>query len=204
MWSATTRLFAISQPMPKAKPLVRAATDAMTPDVRAGDFAQAMMDLGSTICTPRKPACALCPLMELCDARVSGEQERYPVKAPKGERPSRAGAIFYVRRVDGFVLVRTRAPKGLLGGMTEFPGTLWSADFDVAQARALAPMDAQWRRLAGAVQHVFTHFALSLSVFRADVAPDVAAPGDCRWVREDELEGEAMPSVMRKVITHAQ
>ncbi|MDB5569676.1 MAG: A/G-specific adenine glycosylase [Hyphomicrobiales bacterium] len=200
----TTRLLAICEPMPKAKPLVRAAADAMTPHARAGDFAQASMDLGATICTPRKPACALCPLTELCEARARGEQELYPVKAPKAERPSRAGAIFYVRRTDGCVLVRTRAPRGLLGGMTEFPGTLWSADFDVAQARALAPLDADWRRLAGAVQHVFTHFALSLTVFRAEVGSDRAAPGDCRWVREDALDGEALPTVMRKAMGHAR
>ena len=199
------RLFSISEAMPAAKPLIRDRADEMTPNERAGDFAQAMMDLGATICTPRKPACAICPLMDLCTARVNGEQERFPVRAPKVERPRRFGAIFYARRVDGCVLVRTRPPKGLLGGMSEFPGAPWSVDFDMKTARELAPLTARWRRLAGEVEHVFTHFALSLVVFRADVAAHMDAPEGCRWRLEDKLEQmEALPSVMLKVAAHAR
>jgi A/G-specific adenine glycosylase len=200
----TTRLFSIRQPMPKAKPAIREKTDALTPEKRAGDFAQAMMDLGATICTPRRPACALCPLTELCTARASGEQELFPVKAPKTERPRRAGALFYARRADGAVLVRTRPPKGLLGGMVEFPGTLWHADFDPADARPLAPLPADWRRLVGAVEHVFTHFALTLTLFVADFPARTKAPEDCRWEPAATLDGEALPSVMRKALEHAR
>ncbi|HEY8578354.1 MAG TPA: A/G-specific adenine glycosylase [Beijerinckiaceae bacterium] len=199
-----TRLFAIPEPMPKAKPRVRAAADLLTPTERAGDFAQAMMDLGATICTPRKPACALCPLNELCAARAAQTQELYPVKAPKAARPARRGAIFYARRADGTVLVRTRPPRGLLGGMTEFPGSAWSSDYDLADALRDAPLAADWRRRLGVVEHVFTHFALALTVFRADLPAGTPAPEGCRWTPEADLAGEALPSVMRKAAEHAR
>jgi A/G-specific adenine glycosylase len=195
-----SRLYRVEEALPGAKTRLRALADEITPDARAGDFAQGMMDLGATICTPRKPACAICPLTELCAARKAGDQERFPVRAPKSERPRRLGAIFYARRADGGVLVRTRPPRGLLGGMTEFPGSPWSVDFDLEAARAHAPMPAQWRRVAGSVEHVFTHFALSLAVFRADVPDGCATPEGCRWRAEAELlTGEALPSVMVKV-----
>ncbi|MFN3889111.1 MAG: A/G-specific adenine glycosylase [Beijerinckiaceae bacterium] len=199
------RLFSIKEAMPAAKPAIRARADEITPGERAGDFAQAMMDLGATICTPKKPACAICPLMELCSARANGDAERFPVRAAKAQRPRRYGAVFYARREDGCVLVRTRPPKGLLGGMSEFPGSPWSVDFDMKSARGHAPMPARWRRLAGSVEHVFTHFALSLAVFRADLSPDAGAPDGCRWRHEDRLEREeALPSVMAKVAAHAR
>ena len=194
-----SRLFSIDVPLPAAKPLIRAATDGLTPQSRAGDFAQAMMDLGATICTPRRPACALCPYRPACTAAASGAQERFPVKAPKTERPRRAGAVFYLRRADGFVLVRTRPPRGLLGGMTEFPGTEWSVGFDAGAAKSLAPMAADWRRLRETVEHVFTHFALTLTVYRADLPVETQAPEGSRFVPEADLGSEALPSVMMKV-----
>ncbi len=197
-----TRLFAIGEPMPRAKPLVRSAMDEITPDLRAGDFAQAMMDLGATICTPRKPACALCPLNEGCAARLAQQQEMYPVKAPKAERPARAGAAFFFRRPDGAVLVRTRPPRGLLGGMTEIPGTPWSADFDLADAMAHAPVLANWQRLPGFVEHVFTHFSLRLTIYVA--RHDVPAPHGTRYVGDDVLDDEALPTLMRKIVEHAR
>ncbi|MDB5542940.1 MAG: A/G-specific adenine glycosylase [Hyphomicrobiales bacterium] len=197
-----TRLFAIAEPMPRAKPLVRAAMDRITPDARAGDFAQATMDLGATICTPRRPACALCPLNEGCRARIEQRQEIFPVKAPKAERPSRAGAAFFLRSNDGSVLVRTRPPKGLLGGMTEIPGTPWSADFELNNAMAHAPVETTWKRLPGSVEHVFTHFALRLTVFVAQ--HDSPAPEGARYVGDHALDDEALPSVMRKIIEHAR
>jgi A/G-specific adenine glycosylase len=197
-----TRLFAIEEPMPRAKPLVRAAMDRITPDLRAGDFAQATMDLGATICTPRRPACALCPLNEGCLARIEQRQEIFPVKAPKAERPSRAGAAFFLRRHDGSVLVRTRPPKGLLGGMTEIPGTPWSADFELNSAMDHAPVATSWKRLPGSVEHVFTHFALRLTVFVAQ--HDTPAPEGARYVGDHALDDEALPSVMRKIIEHAR
>lgn len=198
-----TRLFSISEPMPRAKPLVRTAMDGLTPDARAGDFAQAMMDLGATICTPRRPACALCPLNEGCGARRAGNPDMFPVKAPKADRPARAGAAFYLRRRDGAVLVRTRPPRGLLGGMTEIPGSVWSADFDLAAALDHAPAPAPWRRLPGVVEHVFTHFALRLTVYAAEFDGS-EAPDGYRFVAAAGLDAEALPTVMRKVVAHAR
>ena len=198
------RLKAIDEPLPKAKTAIRAATDALTPRERAGDFAQGMMDLGATICAPRRPMCAICPFMENCEARRRGDMERYPVKAPKAERPSRAGAVFYLRRADGAVLVRTRPPKGLLGGMTELPGTEWRGDFDVKTALAAAPAVANWRAKTGVVEHVFTHFALTLTVFVADAPRGANAPEGMRWAPEASLDGEAFPTVFRKALALAR
>ena len=199
-----SRLHALAQPMPSAKPAIRMAADAMWPKLRSGDFAQALMDLGATICTPRRPACALCPFSGACLAQAAGEAERYPVKAPKAERPRREGAAFFVQRADGAVLVRTRPPRGLLGGMTESPGTPWRAGFDPAEALDHAPLATTWRALPGRVEHVFTHFALQVSVFTGEVGRRTAAPEGFRWVAARELEGEALPSVMRKIIAHAR
>jgi A/G-specific adenine glycosylase len=199
-----SRLFAIEEVLPVAKPLIKAKAGLLTPHLRPGDYAQAMMDLGATICTPRRPACALCPLRLGCKATAQGDAETYPRKAPKAERPARRGAAFFLRRADGAVLVRTRAPKGLLGGMTEIPGSEWSGDFDVAHALREAPMQASYRKLAGRVEHVFTHFALTLSVFIADVPQNTVPPQGCRWVSAKGLDAEALPSLMRKVVALAR
>jgi len=196
------RLYRIAAPPPAAKAEIRARADALTPEARAGDFAQAMMDLGATICTPRRPACALCPLTADCAARAAGDAEAFPVKAAKRERPRRAGAAFVVVRPDGAALLRRRPAKGLLGGMSEFPGTDWRTDFDLAAAAA--PMALAFARLPGVVDHVFTHFALTLTVFRAEAPAGAPAPAGMRWVAADALDGEALPSVMRKVWAHAQ
>lgn len=201
------RLYCIETPLPAARRDIRAAADAITPAGRAGDFAQAMMDLGATICTPRKPACALCPLSADCRARAAGAQERLPAKARKPERPKRAGAVFFARRGDGAILTRTRPARGLLGGMVELPGSPWSGDFDAADALAHAPFSApvaaNWRRL-GEVRHVFTHFALTLAVFAADVPDATSAPAGARWTPAAALDGEALPSLMRKAIALAR
>ena len=197
-----TRLHAIETPLPAAKAEIRAATARLVPSGRPGDFAQALMDLGATICTPRRPACALCPLRRNCRASTpeSGlEPEAFPRKAAKPERPHRCGAVFFVRRSDGAVLVRTRPPRGLLGGMTEFPGTDWGDAMDRDAALRQAPVPASYRMLPVQVRHVFTHFALSLDVFVANVAQDVPPPEPCRFVGAAELAAEAFPSLMRKV-----
>jgi A/G-specific adenine glycosylase len=193
------RLEACETPLPAAKPLIKESVARLVPADRPGDFAQAMMDLGATICTPRRPACGLCPLLGVCRAAAQAVPERFPLKAPKRVRPHRAGAVFVVRRGNA-VLLRTRAPRGLLGGMAEFPGTVWREDFDCEKALHDAPLIADYRRLPLGVRHVFTHFSLELAIFAAEVAPALAAPGDCRWVKEDALAEEALPSVMRKVV----
>jgi len=196
-----TRLAALETPLPKAKPLIKEMTQALVPAERPGDFAQALMDLGATLCTPRRPACGLCPLRPFCQA-AHAEPERFPVKAPKPERPERQGAVYVVRRGDA-LLLRTRPPRGLLGGMAEFPGSEWNENFDHAKALQAAPISADYWKLADSVRHVFTHFGLTLVVFVAEVAPKTDAPQGCRWVPADRLAQEALPSLMRKVWTVA-
>jgi A/G-specific adenine glycosylase len=171
---------------------------------RAGDSAQALMDLGSSICTPKKPACALCPLNDGCAARAAGEQETYPRKAAKKTGALRRGAAFVVTRGDE-ILVRRRVESGLLGGMTEVPGSHWLAAQDDRAALKQAPLlngMARWRRKAGVVTHVFTHFPLELVVYTTSVPARTRAPADMRWAPIATLGDEALPNVMRKVIAH--
>jgi A/G-specific adenine glycosylase len=198
-----TRLDAIETELPAAKPLIKARVAALLDPDRPGDFAQGMMDLGATICTPKRPACALCPLRLWCRAHAAGTQETYPRKAPKKAGMLRRGAAFVVLRAGGHLLVRTRPAKGLLGGMTEVPGTEWSAGFDTAGALAAAPLGLSFARQSGAVSHVFTHFPLELIVYRAEAPAGTAAPPGSRWISLEEVADEAFPTLMRKVIAHA-
>jgi A/G-specific adenine glycosylase len=202
-----TRLFAIEEDLPAAKPEIQRLAHSLMPDARTGDFAQALMDLGATICTPVKPACALCPWMADCAARLRGDPQTFPRKAPKREGKLRRGAAFVLVRADGCVLLRSRPPKGLLGGMTEVPTTAWSHDFDDKDATQDAPRLSRakpaWRRLPGVVTHVFTHFPLQLVVYAAEVPRGTGAPDGARWVAVDALPDEALPTVMRKVLAHA-
>jgi len=196
------RLYAVEEELPAAKPRIRALAEQLTPARRAGDFAQAMMDLGATICTPKKPACVLCPWREPCAARVRGDQESFPRKAEKKTGALRRGAAFVVLR-DDHILLRTRPEKGLLGGMTEVPTTEWSKDFDGSSAAGAPFRNATWRRIPGHVDHVFTHFPLQLIVHAAKVSKATRAPDGMRWTSLDALDAEALPNVMRKVIAHA-
>ena len=197
------RLYAIETELPAAKAEIRARAENLLPAQRFGDFTQAMMDLGATICTPKKPACGICPWMDDCAARERGDAETFPRKAPKREGRMRYGASFVAMRADGFVLVRTRPSKGLLGGMTEVPSTGWTADFDADNVLTHAPLKAKWRRLAGAVEHGFTHFPLRQTVYAASVPAATEAPDGMRWVSVSELHAEALPNVFRKVLGHA-
>jgi A/G-specific adenine glycosylase len=203
-----SRLFAVEEPLPQSKPLIkRLATTLLSAggaESRAGDSAQALMDLGASICTPKKPACALCPLNSDCASRARGDQETYPRKAAKKTGLLRRGAAFVVRRGDQ-LLVRTRPEKGLLGGMTEVPTSHWLGGQDDQAALAQAPAlkgVARWHRKAGIVSHVFTHFPLQLVVYTAKVGPRAAAPEGMRWVPVSSLKDEALPNLMRKVIAH--
>jgi len=198
-----TRLFAVEEELPAAKPRIQALAASLLPPHRAGDFAQALMDLGATICTPKKPACVLCPWSDACIARARGAQETYPRKAPKREGKLRRGAAFVALRADGSILLRTRGDKGLLAKMTEVPGSDWTHDFHLKDAEAAAPLKAQWRRLPGTVTHVFTHFPLELTVFVAQVPRGTRAPKGARWVKRAGAHEEALPTVMRKVLSHA-
>jgi A/G-specific adenine glycosylase len=204
------RLFAVDDPWPTAKSRIHAQAQALAPDARAGDFTQALMDLGATICTPQRPACALCPWQACCQAQRRGDPETFPRKPRKREGLLRRGAAFVVRRADGAVLVRTRAPHGLLGGMTELPTTAWTPAFDPARAIDEAPplcladnKTATWRQLPGRVTHVFTHFPLELVVYAAQVATRTPAPEGMRFLPPEALEEAALPTVMRKVLALA-
>lgn len=195
-----TRLFAIEEQMPAAKPLVRERVLGLLPPARPGDFAQALMDLGATICTPRAPACALCPWREPCVARAAGMQEAFPRKAAKRAGVTRHGAAFVLLRADGAVLLRTRPDKGLLGGMAEVPTSEWRADYAPGGAAQDAPMPARWRRLPLPVRHVFTHFPLELSVFVATASIASVAPTGMRFAPLAGLHEEPLSSLMLKVV----
>ncbi len=196
------RLFAVEEPMPRAKRRIAELARSLTPKRRAGDFAQAMMDLGATVCTPAKPRCILCPLAEPCRARARGIAETLPARAPKPERPTRHGIVYFATRADGSVLLRKRPERGLLGGMTELPTTDWRREaYPVDQMMALAPAPAAWRRLPGLVKHTFTHFHLELTVATARIAEPQLVSGS--WIAIERLGEEALPSVMRKVVDHA-
>jgi A/G-specific adenine glycosylase len=203
------RLYAIETPLPTSKPQVSRLAQGLMPQHRAGDFAQAMMDLGATICSPQNPACVFCPWNESCTARSRGDAETFPRRIPKREGMLRCGAAFVACRADGYLLVRTRPAKGLLGGMTEVPTSVWSPDFDESAAPQSAPLLAPskrriiWRRVPGIVRHVFTHFPLELSVYVAELPASTLAPAGMRWVSLEDIGGEALPSLMRKVVAHA-
>ena len=187
-----SRLHRVEAPLPKAKKTLKALAARLSDPDRPGDYGQAVMDLGATICTPRSPSCLICPWSDWCAARAAGDQTRYPVKAPKKAQPVRLGHAFVATR-NGSVWLRRRMEDGLLGGMMEVPSSAWQTerpDFD-------PPIAADWQP-AGDVRHVFTHFELRLQVHRAEIAADF--PGEGRWVPMDRLSGEALPSLMKKVL----
>jgi A/G-specific adenine glycosylase len=192
------RLYAVSDPLPAAKVRLRALAATMVPDRRAGDFAQALMDLGATICTPRRPRCVLCPWRPCCAAAASGRAEDLPARGEKPERPLRHGVAFWLTRGDGAVLLRRRPEKGLLGGMTEIPSTPWrDTPWSFAEALRAAPAAAVWSPLHGIVRHGFTHFLLELAV----VAGTGVAEGI--WSPVERLGDHALPTLMKKVARHA-
>jgi A/G-specific adenine glycosylase len=195
-----TRLFAIEDPLPGAKPLIRERVLALLPLGRPGDFAQGLMDLGATICTPRQPACALCPWREPCRARAAGTQESFPRKAARKNGVTRYGAAFVMLREDGALLLRTRPPRGLLGGMAEVPTSDWRSDYEIDGAAQDAPLPTRWRRLPAPVRHVFTHFPLELTVFVARAPAKTAAPENMRFRPLSTLGEEPFSSLMLKVL----
>ena len=192
------RFYAIETPLPAAKPEIRERAQALVPMKRAGDFAQALMDLGATICTPRTANCEICPWTEYCKGRKAGIAESLPRKQVKAKIPTRLGIAFWVERDDGHILLRRRPQKGLLGGMMEIPSTPWGAKLP---GKVVTPVEAKWTKLKTTVEHTFTHFHLQLSVWKTSTA-DSSLPddGDYRWVHKGDLVHEALPSLMRKVV----
>jgi A/G-specific adenine glycosylase len=196
------RLYAVTTPLPDAKPELRDLAAALVPPKRAGDYAQGVMDLGATICVPRTPRCVLCPWRKPCRARRDGIAADLPARRAKAERPVRYGVAFWTMRRDGAVLLRRRPEKGLLGGMMEVPSTPWrAAPWDKDEAQAHAPVAATWRRVPDVVRHTFTHFSLELAVFAGTARASATAEGV--WVLPARLKDHALPSVMKKIIAHA-
>lgn len=196
------RLFAISEPLPAVKPRLKALAASLTPEQRPGDYAQAVMDLGATLCTPRNPACGICPWMAVCDGRKQGIEADLPAKLTKAERPTRHGVMFWTARKDGAVLLRRRPPQGLLGGMMEIPSTPWrESPWELDELTAEQPLVAPWRPLPGLVRHTFTHFHLELRLVAGKAGGNATPVGV--WVALDKLGDHALPSVMNKVIRHA-
>lgn len=202
------RLFAVRTPMPDAKRELRDRAATLTPDKRAGDFAQAMMDLGATVCTPKRPSCMVCPLQADCTAHDLGLEAELPRRTAKPQKPVRRGIAFVAVSEDGKVLLRRRPDTGLLARMHEVPSTEWleKAPHKTDALRG-APLRADWWQVPGLVIHTFTHFRLELEVYRAVVPVDAeltfwADHARCRWVPKAALGGEALPTLMRKVIAH--
>jgi A/G-specific adenine glycosylase len=194
------RLFAVDQPLPQAKPRLRSLATELVPERRAGDFAQALMDLGATLCTPRRPRCVLCPWRADCAAAAAGIADDLPVRLAKPERPLRYGIVFWLSRDDGAVLLRRRPEKGLLGGMIELPSTPWrEAPWNESEAIEAAPAVTQWTALPGTVQHGFTHFRLELAL----MAGRAAAPPEGIWARPEEFKNYAFPTLTKKLVNYA-
>jgi A/G-specific adenine glycosylase len=195
-----SRIHAIETPLPASKPIIREKAQSLVPAARAGDFAQAIMDLGATICTPRKPNCLICPWTEHCEARRNGIQDTLPRKAARKAVPTRHGIAYWVEREDGKILLRKRSDKGLLGGMMEIPSSEWGEN-----PKDSPPVKAKWQTLAKKVEHTFTHFHLLIEVRTARVTAEVNIPdAGYRWIHASRLSGEALPTVFRKVVAAAK
>jgi A/G-specific adenine glycosylase len=200
------RLLAVDEPSYAADARIRAWARALAPNRRPGDHAQAVMDLGATVCAPRAPRCGVCPLTRDCAAFRTGRPESFARRPPKAVRPSRQGVIFWAVRGDGRVLLRKRPLTGLLAGLMEFPSTGWRVGpWKLAEARAWAPAKARWRRIDGTVRHTFTHFELELVVLSARVGaePALGRGSQWTWCPLEGLGDQALPTLMRKVARHA-
>jgi A/G-specific adenine glycosylase len=193
-----SRLDAIETPLPQSKPLIKLRAQSLMPKQRAGDFVQALMDLGATICTPKSPNCLICPWFDACEGRRLGIAATLPRKWPKRSLPTRKGHAYIIENNVGEILLRQRPDKGLLGGMTEVPGSVW----DVELVEALPPFETQWKKRPGLVTHTFTHFHLEVMVWVASRI-DIELPDESyRWVQRSKLQAEALPTVMRKILAH--
>ncbi len=195
------RLRAVQTPLPGARTLLHTLAAELSPEASPGDYAQALMDLGAGICTPKKPACALCPWQAACEGRKQGIAESLPRRTPRRARPLRHGTAFWLVRPDGAVLLRRRPEKGVLGGMIELPSTPWrEAPWAEAEARRHAPEALRWRSLDGVVRHGFTHFEIELRLMAGE-APAGAVEG--LWCAPARFSDHALPTLTRKAIGHA-
>ncbi|MFT8736067.1 MAG: A/G-specific adenine glycosylase [Zymomonas mobilis] len=209
-----SRLFAIETPLPASRPIIAEETDKLTPDLAAGDFAQAMMDIGATICVNRQPVCAICPMMSHCEGQKTGDPARFPIKAPKKIRPKRVGYAFILKAKDKILLVR-RPDKGLLGGMRALPSGEWIDQTKISERKeSLSPEsqaikeafchfspedqkrleDFSWQS-QGYIEHIFTHFALQLNIFYAEIETE-SVSGE--WWPIAEIKSAGLPTVFAK------
>jgi len=193
-----SRIFKIEAPLPKFRPEYRQMAGTLAPQKRPGDYGQALMDLGATICSPQSPKCEICPWQKFCSAHKDKVQTEYPKKVKKAKLPVRYGAAFVLSSGQNVLLCR-RPDKGLLGGMMGFPGTAWGEK--PANPMASAPLKRNWEKCDGAVKHVFTHFELRLEVYRAEVS-ECSTAGI--WADKNELVDYALPTVMKKVFAVSQ
>jgi A/G-specific adenine glycosylase len=192
------RMFDEHTPLPAAKPILTTHAERLTPAERPGDYAQAVMDLGATICSPKSPACGICPWRDPCAARAAGTAADLPKKTPKKAKPVRHGTVYLARRSDGAWLLETRPESGLLGGMLGWPGSDW---VDASLPRpANAPLSADWAKVDGEVRHTFTHFHLILDVMVATVEDDTQGA----FLPRDKFRPSELPTVMRKAYDLAQ
>lgn len=185
------RMFDVATPLPAAKPVLTAHASTLTPVLRAGDYAQAVMDLGATVCTPKSPDCGLCPWSAACLARAAGRAPKLPLRSPKPVKPTRYGIAYIARNGNGAWLLERRGDKGLLGGMLGWPGAEWGEE-----ALENPPVTANWQTVKGEVRHTFTHFHLRLTLKIATVGNANAEQGT--FVEQDQFNPTDLPTVMRK------
>jgi A/G-specific adenine glycosylase len=205
-----SRVFAITQPLPISKKLIRQKADKLTPNFRSGDYAQAIMDLGSTICSPKSPACFKCPWEVNCEGKRMGLAEDLPRKLSPKSKPSRKGICFWITRNDGYVLMRRREEKGLLGGMMEIPSTPWEKNIQkIEKAVFYSPIKlplSSWVILPGEVKQIFTHFNLYLLIGKTRITENkykkLHLSDDFIWVHPEKFDKQALPSLMKKVINY--
>ena len=194
------RVHRVETPLPAAAAELAALAAALRPGRRAGDVAQALMDLGATVCRPRQPRCHSCPWQDACVARAAGVAEQLPRRAPRAVRPVRRGLAFLLARPDGAILFRRRPAEGLLGGLHELPSSPWrEGELALQAALGHAPARAQWRLHAAPVRHIFTHFVLELTL--AEATTEHAPEG--LWCAPEHFDRLALPSVMRKLLRQA-
>ncbi len=190
----------IEKTFPEAKPETRAMLETLLDQEKPGEFAQSMMDLGATICTPKKPSCSLCPINDDCLAHENGQQEQFPHKKAKTKKPKRVGAAFVIENNSGAIFLCKRPDKGLLASMTQVPTTQWDSRNDGATGLSSQPFVSEWVN-TGSAHHVFTHFELELEVWLTRSNHVQSMEG--WWCKKEELEEEALPTVMRKVLARA-
>ena len=208
-----SRIFAIEKPLPQSKSLIRQYAASLTPDTRPGDYAQAIMDLGATLCKPRNPHCSTCPWQSFCCAEKQGIQELLPRKLKKPPKPRRCATAFWLQREDGKVLLRKRVPTGLLGAMMEIPSSPWidstQKECESNRPEVHAPYDTCWHRhRCGTVRHTFTHFHLEIEIWQARMGTEAtlspaADEHRCTWVEIADLDNHALPTLMRKIVDAA-